>query len=239
MRNFAFVQNLLSTLVISLCIAIWGLAAVPGAALVMHVFELTSGEGLWIRAFWLGLSGGGAYFLWGISTLLIVGTFGIILRPRLPEARVPLKSALTVRWAFLSLLHRLALPFLNQIVPSWIANTYFRLMGCKIGSGAQITSAHINDCFMVTLGDDVVIGGTSTINGHVVERGELVLAPVTIGSGVVIGARSTVMPGCTIGDKAVLAGHAILTKFTEIPPGEVWGGVPAKCLRLADGSKPE
>jgi acetyltransferase-like isoleucine patch superfamily enzyme len=239
MRNFAIVQNLLSTLVITLCIAIWGLAAVPGAALVMHVFELTAGEDLWIRALWLGLSGGGAYFLWGISCLVIVSTFGIILRPNLPEARVPLKSALTVRWAFLSLLHRMATPFLNQAVPSWVANTYFRAMGCTIGSGAQITSSRINDCFMVTLGDDVVIGGDATINGHVVEKGELVLAQVKIGTGAIIGARCTIMPGCIIGDGAVIAGHAILSKWTEVPPGEIWGGVPAKCIRLADGSKPE
>jgi len=27
-------------------------------------------------------------------------------------------------------------------------------------------------------------------------------------------------------------------KWTKIPPGEVWGGVPAKCIRLADGTKP-
>ena len=239
MRNFAFVQNLLSTLVITLCLAIWGLAAAPGAALLIHVYELTAADQLWVRALWLGLSGGGAYLLWGLSTHLIVGTFGIILRPRLPEARVPLKSALTVRWAFLSLLHRLATPFLNQTVPSWEANTYFRAMGCTIGSGVQITSSSINDCFMVTIGDDTVIGGEAIINGHVVERGELVLAPVKIGKGCVVGARSTILPGCVMGDESVLAGHAVLTKWTEIPAGEVWGGVPAKCIIRADGSRPE
>ena len=38
---------------------------------------------------------------------------------------------------------------------------------------------------------------------------------------------------------AVIASKAGLPKHTEVPPGEVWGGIPAKCIRRADGSKPE
>ena len=239
MRHFAIVQNVLSTVSILLCMAIWGLATVPGAALILRIIELTADDSLWTQALWLGLGGAGAFYLWGISTFLIVGLFGVILRPRLPEARVPLKSGITIRWAFFSLLHRLAKPFLGQVIPSWVGNAYYSMMGCKVGREAQINSSSINDCFMVSIGDETVVGGDATINGHLTEKGELVLAQVKIGSNCVIGSRSTVMPGCTVGDGAVLASNAILTKWKEIPPGEVWGGVPAKCIRKADGSKPE
>ena len=51
--------------------------------------------------------------------------------------------------------------------------------------------------------------------------------------------NSNVQPGCTIGEGAVIANRAVLPKWTDIPAGEVWGGVPAKCIRLADGTKPE
>ena len=239
MKTFPIIQHLLSTLVIILCITVWGLACIPGAALMLHLFELTADYDLLSRAVVLGLGGGASYFLWGVTTFLVVGTFGVIVRPRPPQARVPLKSMLTIRWAFLSLLHRLAKPFLAMVIPSWLANLYYRSMGCSIGGGVQINSPELNDCFMVSIGDETVIGGNAAINGHVVERGELVLAPVSIGNGCVVGARSPIMPGCVLGDGAVLAGHAVLTKYTEIPAGEVWGGVPARMIRDASGNRPE
>ncbi len=239
MKGFAFLQVFLTTLVLLMGIAIWGIAAAPGVALVLETLDYTTGMELWLRCVLLGLSIGGAYLIWGLDTLAIVGIFGILIRPRLPEAKVPLYSYTTVRWAFFSVFHRLTKPFLQHMVPSWIADLYFRLMGCKIGKGAQINSYQINDCYMIDIGKDVIIGGNAEINGHITEKNELVLAPVKIGDGALIGANAFIGPGVIIGAGAVVATHALVPKFTEIPPGEIWAGIPARCIRLADGSKPE
>ena len=91
---------------------------------------------------------------------------------------------------------------------------------------------------MITLGDGVVVGGDATINGHLVEMNELVLAPVSIGKGSLIGGGSVIQPGTKIGENAIIASRAVVPKWTEVPDGETWGGVPAKCIRKADGSKP-
>ena len=104
-------------------------------------------------------------------------------------------------------------------------------MGAKIGRGAQLNSMMINDASMVTIGDNVVVGGSATINAHLVESGEIVLAPVRIGDGALIGGGSIVQPGCTIGDGAVVASRAVVPKWTEIPAGEVWGGIPARFIK--------
>ena len=77
--------------------------------------------------------------------------------------------------------HRIALFFLPYLVPSFIGNTYYRLSGAKLGKGVQINSAHLNDAGSVTLGNGVVLGGNATINAHLTEKGELVMAPVTVG----------------------------------------------------------
>lgn len=50
--------------------------------------------------------------------------------------------------------------------------------------------------------------------------------PVTIGDFVFIGPRSIIMPDVSIGNGAVVAAGAVVTK--NIPEFEVWGGVPAK-----------
>ena len=46
-----------------------------------------------------------------------------------------------------------------------------------------------------------------------------------------IGSNSLISPGCKIGDDSVIATHAVLPKYTEVPPGEVWGGIPAKKIK--------
>lgn len=50
--------------------------------------------------------------------------------------------------------------------------------------------------------------------------------PVTIGDYVFIGPRAIILPGVTIGNGAIVAAGAVVTK--DIPDYEVWGGVPAK-----------
>ena len=54
-------------------------------------------------------------------------------------------------------------------------------------------------------------------------------APITIGKHVWIGSNATVLPGVTIGDWAVVAAGAVVTK--DIPALTVAGGVPAKVLK--------
>ena len=65
------------------------------------------------------------------------------------------------------------------------------------------------------------------------------MAPVVIGDDALIGMGSVIQPGCTIGEKAVIASRAVVPKWTNIPDGEVWAGIPAKCIKRADGTKPE
>ena len=60
--------------------------------------------------------------------------------------------------------------------------------------------------------------------------------PVTIGDYVFIGPRAIILPGITIGNGAVVAAGAVVTK--NIPAFEVWGGVPAKKISDRRLTKP-
>ncbi|MCW2666428.1 MAG: putative acetyltransferase [Frankiales bacterium] len=57
-------------------------------------------------------------------------------------------------------------------------------------------------------------------------------APVVIGDRVWVGTRAVVLKGVTIGDGAVVAAGAIVTK--DVPAGAVVAGVPAKVVGRAD-----
>lgn len=53
--------------------------------------------------------------------------------------------------------------------------------------------------------------------------------PVTIGRNVWIGDKATILPGVTIGDGAVIAANAVVTK--NVPPYTVVAGCPAKVVK--------
>lgn len=54
--------------------------------------------------------------------------------------------------------------------------------------------------------------------------------PVVVGNNVWIGDKATILPGVTIGEGAVVAANAVVTK--DVPPYAVVGGCPAKVLKM-------
>lgn len=87
------------------------------------------------------------------------------------------------------------------------------------------------------IGDDCLIasGCTFTDSNHgrnpdePMNRQPVESNPIVLGRNVWIGARCVILQGVLIGDAAVVGAGAVVTK--NIPPGEVWGGVPARPLK--------
>jgi len=58
---------------------------------------------------------------------------------------------------------------------------------------------------------------------------EHISRPVTIGDGVWLCAGSVITPGVTIGEGSVIAAGSVVE--SNVPPFEIWGGVPAKKIK--------
>ena len=104
-----------------------------------------------------------------------------------------------------------------------------------VGKGVFINSGC---CFQdqggITLGDGCLIGHQvviATLNHDLdpTRRGGMYPAPVRLGKNVWVGAHATILPGVTVGDGAVIAAGAVVTK--DVPAGVVAGGVPARVLK--------
>jgi acetyltransferase-like isoleucine patch superfamily enzyme len=54
-------------------------------------------------------------------------------------------------------------------------------------------------------------------------------APVTLADGCDVGIGAIILPGVTIGEGAIIGAGAVVAD--DVPAFEVWGGVPARCLR--------
>ncbi len=232
MRGFQFVQTIGSIGVIGLMAVVWGLPAAPAIMFYDWASELLTTDSAWVNASYTGLVASSAVIIYMLCLIFFAAMLQFIIHVRVKEHTiVPLQSMTTIRWAICGQIGRSIRPFLQHLVPSFVANAYFRISGASIETGAQINTANLNDPNLVTIQADVVIGGTATLNGHLVERGELIFSPIMIEKGALIGTGAMIQPGVRIGAGAVIASRAVVPKYKVIPAGEVWGGIPARKIK--------
>ena len=104
-----------------------------------------------------------------------------------------------------------------------------------IGKNVFINSGcRFQDQGGIFIGDHALIGHNvvlATLNHDFAPklRGSMHPAPIRIGRRVWIGSNATVVPGVTIGDNAIIAAGAVVTR--DVPPNAIVGGIPAKILR--------
>lgn len=105
----------------------------------------------------------------------------------------------------------------------------------KIGKNVFINSGC---CFQdqggIEIGDNVLIGQQvviATLNHDLnpAHRKDMFPKPVKIGKNVWVGAHATILSGVTVGDNAVIAAGAVVTK--DVAPNTVVAGVPARKVK--------
>lgn len=136
-----------------------------------------------------------------------------------------------------------------------IRNNIYKLAGVKIGSGSTIhTGCRFYQPENISIGADTSVGDRCFLDGraklsigsHTSIASQALIynsehnindewfgateQPVVIGDYVFIGPRAVILPGVKIGDGAVVAAGAVVSK--DVLKGEIVGGVPAK--KIAD-----
>jgi UDP-2-acetamido-3-amino-2,3-dideoxy-glucuronate N-acetyltransferase len=112
---------------------------------------------------------------------------------------------------------------------------------CKIGAFSELSGAVLGKrvtvaamCFIpkgITLEDDVWIGPRVTFCNDKrppSDPSTWSICPTVVKTGAVIGAGAVILPGVTIGEKAMIGAGAVVTK--DVPANETWVGNPARKL---------
>ena len=92
----------------------------------------------------------------------------------------------------------------------------------EIGEGSNIQDGsivHLADDLPVRVGKLVTVGHRAVLHACVVEDECL------------IGMGATILDGAVIGKGSIIGSHALVTKGTQIPPGSMVMGMPAKVVR--------
>lgn len=132
-------------------------------------------------------------------------------------------------YVLFSLIYMNPLIFSN-ICPVPFRRKLYQIFGAKIGFNTY-PSGIILDPYFVELGDFTIVGFNSLICPHTLVTGLLSHEPIKIGSRVTISVGVTIYGGTTIEDGARVLAHAVVNPNTFISSGEVWGGIPAKCIQ--------
>jgi len=104
-----------------------------------------------------------------------------------------------------------------------------RCMGSSVGAHCHIGAMYVGAAFdLVSIGDDVTIGQDTVLSTSWVERGRLILAPVTIGSQTHIGSNSVLEGGSNLDEGGELGPMTMLQQGAHVPAGERWTGSPAR-----------
>jgi acetyltransferase-like isoleucine patch superfamily enzyme len=101
----------------------------------------------------------------------------------------------------------------------------------RLGTGSMVSAQQ-----RVVLGEGTRVGEYVAIRDHdhvhdaqhPLVDSHFTRAPIVLGENVWVGSKATIVAGVTIGDHALVAANAVVTR--DVKPGERVGGVPARPL---------
>ena len=125
-----------------------------------------------------------------------------------------------------------------------------RRRGATVGEEVNYLTQHLpsaNESKMLTIGSYTTVSSDVHLIFHdgaigpLINRNPAYIArqihvykrdSIHIGSHVFIGLSSIVLPGSSIGDFSVIAAGSVVSG--DVPPGEIWGGVPAIFIKKTE-----
>ena len=119
---------------------------------------------------------------------------------------------------------------LCYVIPVILRGVFYRILGARIGRNVLI-AGKIVEPQMVEIGQGSIVGDTSLLMAHAMDKETVILKRIVLGRNTTVGAHAIVMPGVQIGDNSIVAAGSVVPMDTIIPPGEVWGGMPARKIK--------
>jgi hypothetical protein len=150
----------------------------------------------------------------------------------LPEGEIPMGSRAEFFYHLYIVQYLMVFNPLTQTkaLPVPIRTLLFQALGAKMGSNS-FSNGVLNEPPLIEIGNNTLVGASAMLIPHAIEGTRLSHEKIKLGSNVTIGANAVILQGVVIEDDVVIAVGSVVSKGTHIPRGEIWGGIPARCLK--------
>ncbi|HSK61767.1 MAG TPA: Pls/PosA family non-ribosomal peptide synthetase [Actinomycetospora sp.] len=184
----------------------------------------------------------GALLLWGVlaglaSTLLagpvyVVTVCAIVLAgkrlvlPRLPAGIHLVRSGLGIRKWIADTLFEFSLSFTNALYATLYTVPWLRLLGARVGRGAEVSTAAHLDPDLLVLGRESFVADMASVGSASFAHGRVARAPTASGARSFVGNAALVPAGTRTGEGSLLGVQSV-PPAEGVPQDSSWLGSPA------------
>ena len=158
-------------------------------------------------------------------TVLLIAAIRWIVLPRVRPGVHSVYSVFYWRMWLVGLCTAVTLGTLNSLYATFYMRWWYRLMGARIGRGAEISTSLGGRYDLVEIGENCFIADEVVLGEEDVRRGYMTLAPVKIAARSFVGNSAVVAPGTDIAQGALI-GVKSKPPSKGVGEGEIWFGSP-------------
>ncbi len=183
-------------------------------------------------------AGVGPVFVLTMCLIVAVGRWAVA--PRTGPGVFCARSVLGLRKWFADTLLEMSLQYTNSLYSTLYTSVWLRLLGAKIGRGAEVSTAAHLDPEMLTIDQGSFVADMASLGSATFHNGWMVRRPTYVGRRAFVGNAAVVPAGTTLGDESLI-GVATVPPASGVPGDSTWLGSPAMNLpvRQSSGDHPE
>jgi non-ribosomal peptide synthetase-like protein len=165
-----------------------------------------------------------------LAIVLLAAAFRWLLLPRQRAGISPMHGlAYCRKWLMTRVLDS-SLSVLHGLYASVFAPAWLRLMGAKVGRGAEVSTAAGIVPDLLSLGEHSFIADGVLLGDEEQRGGWMVLRPTAIGNRSFVGNGAYVADGATVPDDVLIGVQTRTPENAQLKPGQTWMGSPPLLL---------
>ncbi|GAA3221183.1 Pls/PosA family non-ribosomal peptide synthetase [Dactylosporangium siamense] len=173
--------------------------------------------------------------LYVLTTCAVVALGKRLVLRHAPAGIHPARSGLGIRKWVTDKLLEFSLLFTNSLYSTLYTVPWLRLLGARVGRGAEVSTAAHLDPDLLTLEPDSFVADMASVGAATFANGRMALLPTRVGHRAFVGNAAFVPAGTTLGAGS-LVGVQTLPPDDDVPDGTSWLGSPAMHLPLRQSS---
>ncbi|WP_342362438.1 Pls/PosA family non-ribosomal peptide synthetase [Terrarubrum flagellatum] len=170
---------------------------------------------------------------WLMSAALVIFTLAIVIAlrwiimpTRLKEGTYSIHSLMHLRQWTMNLISEVSLDTLSSLYATTYMRAWYRLMGAKIGKGAEISTNLGGRYDLVEIGANSFMADECVLGDEDVQRGWMTLRRTIIKDHVFVGNNAVIPHGSHLAEGTLIGVKSMVPASGETQPGETWFGSP-------------